>query len=354
MAEPIKLDLRRKPTPVSPAAAALPALPGNGMPLPAGSILSLSDEERRMLDQVNWKAGDPIPDLAAHLAAIRQDAESALPDPNLPRVALPEEIDINALPPAQREALLQNVQQAIAAGQRLAALEAQHVQDPTSPEVNRAIDEILVGTQRVPVTMPTPSAPAAAPAPELPVMVTAAPAQQFCRNCNHRPDEDPVEVTDQDKLDFLASMGGDVRFVREYKLFGGSVSAAFRSLSRSELDMAVTQAGCDDRDGLIPNQGEFFRAVQNYELALSLARLAVSPNVTNFPLISDVAVSPRNPDEKVQTPLHDYAPYVNERIGSASLLRTLSIAYGRFNALVRRLEDNCYNESFWNGIASPT
>lgn len=353
-----KLDLRAKKAVVSPPApGVLPPLPGNGLPLPTGQVLNLSPGERATLESVGWVDGDPIPDIAAEVERLRREAEAAMPDPNMPAVAPSQVLDINDLSPSARQQLMQNVQQAIEAGKRLEQLQARHVEGPASDMVNKAIDNLTVDVAGKPVavTMPAPTAVPAAtvPTPEpaaLEPLRTAAPAVEFCKNCNHRPDEDVIEVTEQDKLNFLASALGDTRFTKEYELFGGHGKVTFRSLTRQELDMAVTQAGCDARDGLTPNNSDFLRRAQNYEMLLGIGRLQVSTDVRNFPEISDVDVDDIEPGKPFQTPLKQYAPYVEEMIQSASLLRILSLAYGRFYRLIRRLEENCYTADFWSGI----
>lgn len=358
-----KIDLRKKaPTP-NPAAAMpvstqpLPRLPG--LPMEPGTVLNLSQTELDQLAALNWKKGDPIPNVAALIEDIKRDAEANLPDPNLPMVARPREIDIRTLPLEKQQQLQKAAAEMMEADRRLTELQQQHVDNPSSPGINAQIDQVLNGGHdQFQVVPPTPQQPkpvavveAVATAAE-PSMRTAAPAPEFCKNCNHKTDQDPIEVTAEDKKNFLAMMIGGGLFMKQYELFGGQVQVTFRALTRAELDMAITQAGCDVQAGIVPNNSDFFRVAQNYEMVLSLRQIrSANGHQNDFPSsLDDVEVDPPEAGQPRQTKLKDYAPHVFAQIGSASMLRLTAMLYGRFYSTVRRLEENCFNADFWHGI----
>lgn len=363
-----KLDLRTKqpvaPPPVAAGFAGLPPVPGNGLPLPVGQPLKLSPDEEAQLAQLGWAPGQPVPDVAAAIEQVRRDAAMApLPDPNMPRVSIPAEIRVEDMTPEARAAVMRNMTTMIEADKRLGAMQRYQTDDPSSPDVNNAIEklvggqadfEVTIGGPRPPATPnDTPPTPAESPPDQ---MLTAAPAQVYvCDNCNHSSKDDTIEVTDDDRRNFLAMLvGGAPRFLKEYSLFGGNLIVTFKSLTQAELDMAVQQAGCDDRDGLVPNLGEFMRRSQNYEMTLAIHSLKTPVKNTPFAEIGDVAVDEMVPGQKMQTPLKAYGPYVMEAIGSASLLRVINANYNRFYALMRRMEANMHNADFWKGTVLPS
>lgn len=384
MPERKPLDLRAKTAPVAPAARPAPGLlpagavvpgptragtpvplPGlfnGGLPLPAGTVVRLSTEEQQLLDAAGWQQGDPVPDIATAIADARR---TVLPDPTMPQVALPPETALADLPPEHQQAVINSMREMIEQGKRLADVTAHHVTDPTAPNLNQQIDQIRAGSDQFRILPPTPRP--AVPAQPTPVaeipereqsppppLATAAPVVENCPNCHFQVDQDPISITNRDKFDYRAMLEGGAPFVKEYPLFGGAVTVALRTLSRQELDLAVTQASCDARDGLVPINSEFLRAVSNYELAISLHRIASPQRVVNFPItIDDVEVDLPEPGTPFQTKLKTYAPYVMAHITSASLLRILMLTHAQFNALVRRMDANCYNEDFFTGIASP-
>lgn len=367
-----RLDLRKKAVVPSPAApsvvppSGLPQLPISGLPPAPGTILNLSPSERAQLEAMDWKEGEPVPNVADMVEQIKRDAESQLPDPNMPMVAQPREIDITALPPEKQAALKVQMRQMIEDGKRLQALQAEQLENPTSPDVNKAIEQLLAGdgTQYnivPPTEKPKPAAapqPAVAPAPTptaMPTtgMATAADVATLCKNCNHLVDKDPIEVTPEDKHNFLVMMMTGAPFTKTYEMLGGNLRVTFRSLSRAELDMAIQQAGCDTRDGVSASQVDFFRNVQNYEMFLSIRQIRSLSDVTDFPnSIKEVDVDPLEPGQPYQTPLKTYAPHVADSIGSASMFRMVTMLYGRFYAMLRRLEENAFNADFWQGIGT--
>jgi len=375
---PGPLDLRKnKPAAPNPAPQQVRPLPipGSanglgGLPQPQGTVLKLTKTEQDFLEGLDWKPGDPIPDVATMLEQVR--TEEVLPDPNMPRVPRPLEININDLPPEKQAELKRGVATAIENTKNLAALAEHHVADPTNPEVNRQIDALRMGSGsdqfHVPAPPPQPAQyqvappPVAAPHTQPPVparedssLQTMAAVDSICNNCHQDPNADVIEVTEDDKLNFLTMMITGAPFLKEYPLLGGKAVAVFRSMSRLEFDLAITQAGCDSRDGLIPNPAEFFRAIQNYEMVISLHQVRTDGGQTiSLPLsVAEVAYDKPEPGEKFQTVLKSYAPYVMDQVSSASMFRLLSALYLRFNALIRRLEAASFNADFWAGIKTP-
>lgn len=364
------LDLRKNKTPVpNPAPAQnspipLPPMPG-GLPMPAGAVLKLTQTEREQLEALGWKDGDPVPNIADAIAAIQNDAASYLPDPNMPQVPMPKEIDIRSLSPERRAALQQEMQKMMADDLRLQQIQAQQLEDPTNPEVNRQIESLLSGNNEVKLVPPTPRQETSEPAPagsSASMLQPAAAAPQasltgadmtvLCRNCNHVADKDPIEVTEEDKKAFVLMMITGKPFVKQYDLLNGAVQVIFRSLSRVELDLAVSQTGCDMRDNLIASANDFLRTNQNYEMAMSLRRIqAGNQTVRDFEdSLDTVKWDAPLPGQPLQTVLKTYAPYVMEAVGSASTYRLISQLYVRFYTLLRRLEENCFNADFWKGI----
>lgn len=366
------LDLRRHTTPPAPAAPPAPkGMPINaGMPLPAGQILRLTPEEEQTLLAVGWAPGQPIPNMAEALAAVRQDMEHPpLPSADLPPLQLPAELDIASLPEDRQAELRRGVQAMIQAEQERMQREAQRITDPGAPELNDTIETVAAGREQFKVTLTRPAASAApaAPGPE-PAAAESAPVdppasagadvgKSACAYCGFAGTADSLtDPSAQERQDFVTMMLTGARMIKSYDMLNGAVRVAFKTLTRAELDMALTQAGCDQRDNKIPDQGEFFRRVQNYEMVLALHSIGMAGHkLVTLPFIADVQVSPREAGEPFQTPLADYYDYVTtNHITTSAMLRTITVAYNNFNAMVRRLEGNVENPDFWSGIGTPT
>lgn len=348
------LDLRKQ-TPVAPSsqpARPSQALPGNGLPLPTGSVLSLSPEEEATLKKLNWKKGDPIPDVAAAIAQIKLEEQTAMPDASLPPVVPGKVVDFADLTPEQQQKLEQDVASMIEAGKRLEAIQSSLVDQPSDPSVNRAIETLQAGRDQFNVTM----TPEVKTEDEPDTMRTAADVKHICDNCGwgEETEQSVVEVTDLDKQNFLSSVIGGSRFVREYTLFGGQVVVAFRSLTQRETDLIITQTAYDDSNGELPQVAydyEFMRRVNNYKMVLSLCRIKLGEKVERLPEISEVKADPKNADGKPQTSIKDYYKYVMETcLDNESLFRSVLVLRDRFANLQRRLEANMFNADFYKGI----
>jgi hypothetical protein len=369
-----KLDLRKKlpaANPAGPASARIAGVNAAGqLPLPSGTVLNLSPSEKAQLEALNWKEGDPVPNVAQLLAEMQQDVRLPL-DPTTPMLPPPRSVDIRDLSPEQQASLRDGVAVMLENDRQLSALQGQHVDTPSSPDINKQIDQLMQGGGGSRFAVPQPPAPqsqtsrepvpATVPVPEVATDANATQSTSvaypdICTNCNHDPVADPIEVIDADKFDFITMLVSGAPFIKEYELFGGRMFVSFRSLSQRELDTAISQAGCDSRDGLLPTQGEFFRVIQNYEMSLSLCQIRTpGGQVVAFPRSLDaIDVDPPEPTAKFQTKLKDYAPYVMRQIQSASALRLITLLYTRFYTLIRRLEENSLTPDFWQGIAPLT
>jgi len=341
------MDLRSKAVPVAPAAA--PPVWQNRMPLPAGSVMSLSPGEQADLERLGWKPGDPVPDLTEAVEQVRLAAENApLPDASLPVIKPGQVVNIEDLPPERQAELMAQVQQMVANGRQLEAMQANFVQSPSDPSVNKAIETVQAGqdTYNVTLTEPVPEA----PQPEL---STAAPVKHTCDNCGwgEALQQEIVEVSDLDKQNFLAMLIGDVRFIREYTLFGGQVVVAFRSLTQQELDMCITQATYDARDGEIVADYDIIRTSRNYELALSLHRLQLGARAVTMPFIQDVQADEKTADGRPQTKVKSYYQYVmRQHLHKEALFRATQVVRDKFVKLQTRLEANMHSPDFYSGI----
>jgi hypothetical protein len=128
MAEKKKLDLRRKPTQVSPPPVAptdqkaipnlVPSATGPSFFQP-GQVIDprfMTAFEKKQLESIGWEKGTPVPGNAAELiAAIQQEAsvEGLLPVPaDTPPLVVPPPIDISRLPQAKQQELREALEQA--------------------------------------------------------------------------------------------------------------------------------------------------------------------------------------------------------------------------------------------------
>lgn len=343
------LDLRAKPsTPLAPAAmpaAAAPAVFRQGaLPLPPGSVPILTPDERAVLEKLDWKQGDPIPDVAAMIDQIKQqrpdlDAVSFVsPDKLNPQV-----VDFASLSQTDQDRLREAVALGKQQYQYLEAKEKQSIPNTQTPDVNRAAEQLMDGTAQQIDLDETP-----------PPLATAAAVKVNCPACGFHPDAEVVPVTEADKQNFLAMLIGGARFKKRYELLGGRMHITFKSLNREEMELALTQSSYDDRDGLFATQYEYFRVHSNYETVLAIDEIETDGKLVKMPEISEVTWDKPAITEKQQTVLKAYYPHVNlVHLSNASLTRVITLLFSRFTALLRKLEANIQNPDFWQGIERP-
>lgn len=351
------LDLRKNKPTVAPAAPAAPLPVANGFPLPEGKVLNLLPEERKLLDTVGWKEGDPIPNVAAALQAVQA---TMLTEPDYSGIApltAPKTVQYEDLPPDKQQEFIRTVKQMQEQGKLLDQLEKQSISDTKVPDLNEQIANMRAGTEQFQVRLdePTPAQKKPDPVTE-PETMTGLTVKSPCANCGFSGTLDDVTaVTDDDKFNFLTMLYGGSRFLKTYHLFNDTVQITFKSLTQKELDLTITQASCDARDGKIPDNAEYLRRVYNYEQVLALSKLVINGKPIVFPhSIDDIQVDEPESGSAWHTKVKTYYEYVMDtHITTSTLLKMLSMAYMRFTGLMGRLEGNMNNDSFWMGIVPP-
>lgn len=350
-----------------------------GVPVVPGKMLP---EERAGLEALGWKEGDAIPsNLPDILDQIRREAVSdplAPPVPlDTPPVALPKSLPISDLPPAKLEEVKAVLRQTAEYARDLAAQQRMMVEN-APPGVNEAISASLrdpAPPQMVGIIDDRP-APATQPAGQTPVQTpvqtqvqtqlpAADPAAQpdgegplhRCPNCAWELSRrEPAAPTDADKLGWLAGLIlGEQGFYKTYELAGGMIRVTFRNLRMPEID------ACNRAVYKMPDAAEllatglFSERVLRYQLYLSLKLLEFRrPGQPSRPLefpeqLADWRQLPGG--EKVLD-LADLLPMIEEQmlataLRDKSLLSICAVALGRFNHIIRRMEDNAENADFW-------
>lgn len=348
------LDLRSAFTapaavPVTPSAA--PALPPSiaaraaAGPLAPGTIMRLTPEEEANAQRLGLDPNS-IP-VTSVQDFIRTIAPAEL-GPGL--VNPPPAIDISELPAHRQQELRDSILRATAAAAHTAQVAAAVVATPSSPDVNRAIAAAMQAPTAPPAAGPTSAAQPAAS------LETAAPPT-ICPHCNHDITADPTAVSDEMKRDFLVMLAGG-RLVHTFTLMGGSVKLTFRSLTRLEDDLVLTQTAYDERAGLIPSPGEYIRHAENYRAVLSLAGISINGGPAaqqqeRLPELSEIRFDAVDTAGQPQTAVRPYAAYVNDKILTTLSLRRLVAEYAmRFGDLLNACTRQAANPDFWQGIAT--
>jgi hypothetical protein len=351
-----KLDLRKK-KPAPPAAEAVPeSTPVAQLPFIPGEKISLTSEERVVLESAGWKEGDPLPDLTGFMENIAQEQRDAAEDvatsgaPQLDAQKIAEFDDL----PADKQDEIRMALDTMRAQQEQAIELAKVVPADAGPGVAEAIKvagDFDGGIEVVddPTAVPTPPPPVEK---EISNTHSELSDPSPCEHCGWDPSlTDNTKPTKRDKYDFLASVLGGTRFYKELDLFGESVTVVFRTLTTEEADIALQQTSFDHRDGKVPDQGEFFRVYTNYRLAMSIEKLSTPGDAQIVPSIEDVEWDSPLMSEDPQTPLPTLETWINENIlKSESMRRVIGMEHQRFQRLVEKMEARVDDADFWKGI----
>lgn len=330
----------------------------------------ISDFTKRTLVQFGWQDGDPIP---VELGALLMQLKDVSPRSTKTDVL----IDINVIPEDGVAAVKQMLTDAKGAAAKLAERAAENAKMANmSPAAAAAYQQLLdqeaaqaqiiddrQDAPAAPVSAPEPAPappppPAPEPAQEPPKPVDPAPAPMtilpFCPRCGwDMRQKFDVEVTDQDKHDFLAAVLGNQRFKRDFSLMGGKVVLTFRTPLAEENKLVHRQLVFDQNAGRIATEAEWFTQMIEYRLAISLEKvtddkgkpLSVVPETREFKYTPP-------PEEPLQTPLVSMLDYINSTVLAHEVIRRLAGQHLRhFQRLVEALEAMALEPSFWNGIA---
>ncbi len=314
---------------------------------------AVSGFTKSTLAQFGWKDGDPIPvDLGPMLVKLR---ESMPPSPRTDVL-----VDITAMPPAaieqvsallqaaKKESLKQNkaneVEQTLAGLNPAAqALYRASITDEEPQIVDDRAETAPPPPVEPPSSPPPPEQPAA-PQVELEPMVILP----FCPRCGwDMRQRFEIVPTDRDKEDFVASLLGGTRFKRDYELLGGKLVISFQTILADDNKMIHRQLILDQEAKKIVTEAEWFVALMEYRLALSLEYTADAQGkpIAIVPALGDL------PPKEGESQLATLSGYVNQKILAHEVTRRLVGQHLRqFQRLVEALEAMALEPSFWNGI----
>lgn len=317
----------------------------------------ISESTKKTLQQFGWIETDPIPDtLGEMLLKIKE----TLPPSSRVDVLIDKEV----MPPEAIEQVTTLLREAKAYGEkkrRDAEREAAEANMTESVrEAYRKFAEAEVVDDRG--EEPAQAEPEPSAAPEV-VIEDDPPSETgldmpsaifpFCPRCGwDMKQKYDVEITDNDKEDFLATLLGGSRFKRAYEIAGGRMKIVFRSMLADENFMVQRQLLLDQNNNEIFSEAEWFLRLAEYRMACSLESIADASGKLIYanPELQDIKFTPPE-DKPTQTPLVVARQTVNSKALAHEVTRRLIATQLRqFQRLVEALEAMALEPSFWNGI----
>lgn len=322
----------------------------------------VSDFTKKTLAQFGWTDGTGIPDeLGEFLLKAKDRGRSSTRNDVLIDIdtMLPEDIaEVQKMLAAQRvkdkrakeraefDETTKNMKPEVAAayGELLAIEEQQPeiiddreaVADSDNPFDSAAFETTPVDDTE------TPPEPAQTPPPDpAPVVLP------FCPRCgwDMRVKFD-IEVSEEDKADFMATLLGNTRFRKTYELMGGHFNVTFRSLHADENLAIHRQLLEDEKAGTLVDQADWFSRLFEYRLACSLMR--ITDKKGKALQISD-ELSALTGDE-TGTPMIKLWRQLKEALKQEVTMRLVGNKCREFQRLFEALEAMTLEPSFWVGI----
>jgi len=192
----------------------------------------------------------------------------------------------------------------------------------------------------------------------------ASTGNQICVQCGWNQDVPVVPEPDgQDKIAFLQSILGHKTFSKRYKLFGGQLTATFRTLTIREIDALYESTFEAQKAGVILTSSDYYEYLNRLRVHLQLISL-VSPSSSlhiKLPEGLSEAAHPTAPSHW-DTFLRDKELYQQERplvsqvqdyvidqvLKIEQLQRTITHECAKFNRLVAKMEACVDSPDFWN------
>lgn len=395
----------------------VPAVPGTVIGrVPRGAVVGadgLTEAERELVEKAGWRPGEPLPDLRgtkigkklqAQVEEVRQEADDYYNmspiDPSTPPLEPPEPVDIESLPPDEREKAIQTFRemdelqdrmnamrkakqqraaqqapaavmskpgaaQAIAVAQAAAAREQEdddsyvEIVDDLEAERPQEAPHCQFGPFKLkePVASPTQETPAPTPAPEPENSSqnqnlaggNLAGTTTHCPRCRFDLNKEPVQPTQEDIVAYLAMLCEGTRFRKRVRLFGGRITVTFRSLLPKEVDIAIQQVDEDISEGKTEqNALAYVREAEAYKLAAGIEAVYRKHKSISLPELSQLDDS--DPDH---TPIRQLREYLdNEIFTSDSLRRVVGAEWVHFNELLQHLDAKATDPNFFGKAAS--
>jgi hypothetical protein len=332
----------------------------------------LSDFTKKTLRQFLWQPGDPIP---AALGELLLKIKETLPASSRTDVM----IDASIMPAealVEVNDLLRAAKQFVDRQKKAEGVNA--VTQNMTPSVRAAFEQLAVPqiiddreTQEtaLPPAAPAPE-PVPTPAPEPPKVETPeenplAPKESpvlandpmivlpFCPRCGwDMRQKFDVEVTDNDKEDFIAVTLGNARFKKKYELMGGRLVITLRSLLAEENKLIYQQLVADQQANKIKSQTDWYTQMLEYRLACSLESMADKTGrvISVVPELHEMPFTP-DKDRPLETPMTALFDFVNTKVLAQEVTKRLVGTHLRhFQRLLEALEAMTLEPSFWTGI----
>lgn len=319
----------------------------------------VSEYTKKTLSQFDWQPGDPIP---LNMSELLAEIYERTPKSTTPGLYLDSQkmtaADIAAVKTALTQAKAAVKQAEVKAGVDAATAglgentRALYEQLTAQSEI---IDDRAAG--QAPVVEET--KPAADEeikvAPPEPLPPVSEPCPAFCPRCSwNMQNEFNVQITDEDKENFVAITLGGERFKKTFSILNGKFKVQFRSLLAEENTQIHHQLLLDQKND--PSQflsdTEWFLRLFEYRLGCSIESVTADGKqialVPELDEITEKTELPNKTDNPEKSPIQRLRNYVVVQILKSEVVRRLvSNEFREFQRLCEALEAMAVEPNFW-------
>jgi hypothetical protein len=325
--------------------------PEESLPHPVGRTF-VTDAERKILEQFDWKDGDPLPDAnfarvyKSELAKQEQETQAELSKlirSKRPDVKVPQEVDIKELPEHRQ----QELRSILATAKEQKANPASAL--PMEPALAQAVQDLA--SDRVPQIKAKTSFTSEKKAQVAPVAGTA-PEPTECQHCGCSLTEPAAEPTPEDARNFAETLLLGQSYTKTYSFMGGRLKVAFRTLTEKAANLSMQQAGLDTTTGDVKTITEFIPRLISYRMVLAFKSLWVNDVEYDIEEMVDEYLAEAKKEigstvlPKLLNTLQGFKPLDQEPIW-----RMLSLEYQHFARLAAGLGARVKDPNFWGAIA---
>jgi hypothetical protein len=344
--------LPKAPEPAKPTINQNPGIPGLMKP---GTVLTeIEKEGLRQLGIVDDPSKLPSNIAEKIHAAVSDNAKMAeMVAPATP-LKIPEPVDFSQLPEEKKKDIVNFIKEAADMRKQEQSKRSEKVDPPLDPKIFKE-PEVIDDLMEKPIQATKAAEEPVVTEEKKPVSdsgVFNTDAVITCPHCGwDTRNKDLVEVTDDDKMDFVQSILGGIRFKKIYELFGGKLKVTFRTLTTAESDMAYKQlivdAQNDVQTKILGDTSFYWRTLMAYRAIIAVEKIESSENIVEIPPIHEIAVdedSYTKPNTKLSAVFDDLV----EQIMPTEIIRnTISHLYTEFQSLCEKLQAMSESKDFW-------
>lgn len=348
-------SFKKMPTP-PPAAKPSSPLPAGlpGMMRPGTVLTEMEKEGLKQLGIVDSPENLPS-NIADKIDKIVKEASKVeMPKVDKP-LHIPDPVDFSELPAEKKKEIVSFIKEAAEETKREQANKPAYVDPPLDPKIFKepeVIDDLISPTQAPKKEEPPseePEVKAKASVSETGLMNHGP---SLCPHCGWDTTKSELtEVTDEDKMDFVQSILGGIRFKKSYSVFGGRLTIVFRSLTTAESDMAYKQLIVDAQNDLqskiLSDTSFYWRTLMAYRAMMSIEKIESADNVVEVPPISEIEVD-ESEYKRPNTKLFALFDHLIEQLMPTEVMRnTVTHLYTEFNSLCEKLQAMAEAKDFW-------